>query len=234
MQPDDHPGTSEVPSPEARKPPQQRLPAGLSQRAGSAAAGLFKRSTGRAISSSADAEISNSMPMAAGGRLAETEREQSASRPEAQLVAVHDSNPAERRSASASGAEAGSDAEPAAKRRRTSDIGGAGIGDRNGRFSSLARISSADRTGSDASGLGGSQERDGDTRDGPMVRNGSSLGRRRNGAGGAAPNGGAGRRRRSGEGTAAPVTSLIEVRWPMPLVLPIATTPGPRLYQPPR
>ena len=216
-QPDDHPSTSEVPSPEARKPKQQRPPTGLGRRASSAAAALFKRSMGRVSASSADAEQSNSMPVANGVGRTELERSRSASQPEAQLPAANEATTADGCAASANGAEAASDAEPTAKRRRFSDEASAGISDGRGqdgaRVEAVPRVMSVDRTGSDASGLGGSQERDAAVQTRPLARTGRSLGRRRNGAAGAALKGNAGRRRRSVEGTAAPVTSLIEVSW---------------------
>ena len=207
---DDRPGSSEMPSPEARKPPQQRAPAGLGRRAGSAAAALFKRSKGGA--SLLDAKNSHSFPVEGGGGLQTAERPQSD--PLAETAA--DVRKADSRSGSASGAQAGSNAEPAVKRRRIESAGGAaaisaGMNGHGARLKAISRNPSVDRIGGDASGLGSSQERDRDSRDAPRARNGSSLRRRRTAAAGEVVNGAASRRRRSGDGAAAPVTSLIEV-----------------------
>ena len=201
----------DMPSPEARKPSlHQRLPVGVRQRAQSAAVALFKRARGRTSGTSSQEPAS--MPAAADASRSPSaaDRPRSASQPDEMPDQAAASMLADRRSESMGRAEAGSAAEPAAKRRRTGGAEGAEKKPLNGnRLSAAARFTPADRTASDASALS-SQEPD--NRGPVLVRNGSSLGSRRHGAGGLRPKGGAGGRRRlSSEGSAAaPITSLIE------------------------
>jgi len=201
----------EMPSPDARKALQtQRLPPGMRQRAQSAAVALFKRVRGRASGSSAQKPAI--MSVEANAVRCAAERPRSASQPD-DMPADHATAHImpDRRSGSLSAAEAGSDAERAAKRRRTDGAPHKRAGQKppNGaRVPVAAHLTSADRSTSDASAPG-SQEPD---LGGPLlVRNGSSLGSRRHGPAGAKPKGG--RRRLSSAGSAAaPITSLIEGR----------------------
>ena len=203
----------EMPSPEARKPSlHQRLPVGMRQRTQSAAVALFKRAKGRASGSSSQEPASVSAEADAARSRSAAERPRSSSQPDNMPGQATASIVAVRRPESTDAAEAGSDAERAAKRRRTDMVKGADSQPLNPtRFVEAARLTSADRTVSDASAAFSSQEPDDG---GPLLlRNGSSLGSRRHGAAGLKPKGGGnGRRRLSSEGSAAaPITSLIEV-----------------------
>ena len=119
---------------------------------------------------------------------------------------------ADGRSASAASEQAGSDLEPAAKRRRTHGSWDNSVDTKpfgGSRWPAMARLTSAGRSSSDAA----HSSQDADAAGRTLMRSGSSLGRRRTGTGGAGPKGGASGRRLSsgGGGAAAPITSLIEV-----------------------
>ena len=208
----------EMPSPEARKPAQkQQLPAGIRHRARSAAAALFQRARGRASgTSSPPASMSGDVDTARFPSAAQ--RPRSASQPSDMPGQATASMMPDMKSCSGGSTEARSDADPAAKRRRTDgeawdkDAGKKPPAANGAHPSAAVRLTSADRTASDASAFSSQEPDQGGL---VSVRDGSSLGSRRHGgAAGARPKGGGanGRRRLSSEGSAAaPITSLIEV-----------------------